>query len=146
MALWDAYMMAPSQSQQWQKIVQEFEEQWNFPNCLGALDGKHISMVCPRNAGSAFYNYKIFHSIVLLAVCDAKYCFSLVDIAGLGRDNHASILSESLFAKMFEDGPGGFNITPPRQVGSTTLQHVLVEDEIFPLEAMADETLYWQGP
>jgi len=26
----------------WRKIADEFKEKWNFPNCIGAIDGKHI--------------------------------------------------------------------------------------------------------
>ena len=38
---------------------------------------------CPHNGVSAFYIYKNFHSLTLLAICDAKYAFTLVDIGGI---------------------------------------------------------------
>ena len=77
LALKGQYLKTPSTTSDWLRIATEFEEEWNFPNCIGAIDGKHIIMDFPKNGGSAYYNYKGFHSIVLLAICDAKYCFTL---------------------------------------------------------------------
>ena len=62
------YLPVPSEDK-WKSIAGEFYERWNSPNCIGAIDGKHVMMQCPFNSGSLFYNYKSYFSIVLLASC-----------------------------------------------------------------------------
>ena len=72
---------------EWRRIAAEFEEQWTFLNCIGAIDGKHVMIQCLFNSGSLFYNYKSFFSIVLLAVTSADYRFAMVDIGAYGSSN-----------------------------------------------------------
>ena len=50
-------------------------------------DRKHIVMQALTNSGSNFYNYKGTFSIVLLAVCNAQYCFTLLDISDTERQS-----------------------------------------------------------
>lgn len=65
---------------EWRRIAEGFEKFTNFPNCIGAIDGKHIRIMKPIESGSLYYNYKHFYSTVLVALCDANYCFIFVDI------------------------------------------------------------------
>ena len=43
---------------------------WNVLHAIGALDGNHMPIRCPRHGGS---EYLKFHSIDLLALVDADY-------------------------------------------------------------------------
>ena len=88
-AIWDClcekYLKTPNSPQEWRQIAKDYESMWNFPHCLGAIDGKHCSIQCPPNTGSEYFNYKKFFSIVLLGVCDANYRFTYVDVGTSGR-------------------------------------------------------------
>ncbi|CAB3228785.1 unnamed protein product [Arctia plantaginis] len=55
----------------------EFQELFNMPNTLGAVDGTHISIAKPSinhptAPGNLFYNRKGFYSINCQIVCSAK--------------------------------------------------------------------------
>jgi len=87
-ALWFALnpiVLKPINRFGWERISEEFMVKWQFPNCLGALDGRHMRIQAPPLSGSLFYNYKQFFSIVLLAMCDANYKFTWIDIGQYGK-------------------------------------------------------------
>ena len=47
-AIWNAlrevYLKTPESKEEWLNIAEGFQKEWNFPCCLGALDGKHIAI------------------------------------------------------------------------------------------------------
>ena len=99
-------MQVPKTEEEWKRISTEFSSRWNFPHCVGAMDGKHIAIKCPANSGSNFYNYKNFFSIVLFAIVDADYKFLYVDVGRNGRISDGGILANWL---LFLAGVGYFN-------------------------------------
>ena len=74
------FVKQPDSTAEWRNIAKEYEKHWNFPNCVGAIDGKHVTIQCPGRGGSLYFKYKKFHSIVLLAVVNARYEFLIVDM------------------------------------------------------------------
>lgn len=48
----------------WNKIALGFDRNANFPNYIGALDGKHTRITRPTESGSVFFNHKQFYSII----------------------------------------------------------------------------------
>ncbi|OXA64574.1 putative nuclease HARBI1 [Folsomia candida] len=97
-ALKTEYLKKPTSSD-WLEISNRFNAQWNMPNCLGAIDGKHVAITIPPNSGSAFYNYKGFFSIVLMAVGDADYRLSYIDVGSYGSEGDSTVFRNSAFGK-----------------------------------------------
>ena len=40
----DELMTCPTSLDGWRKIAGDIYSKWNFPHCLGALNGKHVAM------------------------------------------------------------------------------------------------------
>ena len=73
-----------------------------MPHVIGAIDGKHIRMECPKLTGSQNFNYKGFFSMVVLGIYDGNYLFVLLDLGLYGSNNNSDVLLNSLTGQMFE--------------------------------------------
>lgn len=85
------------------EIAAKFWDKWNFPSCLGAIDGKNITIVSPAHSGSLFFNYKRTFSIVLLALADAEYRFTYVQVGDFGRTSDGGVYSGSALGRGMEN-------------------------------------------
>ncbi|KAG5884526.1 hypothetical protein JTB14_029059 [Gonioctena quinquepunctata] len=70
-----------------------------MPNCLGAIDGKFITIQAPINSGSEFFNDKKNFSLVSMAPCDAYYRLTLVDVGASGSNHDVRVFKNSGFGK-----------------------------------------------
>lgn len=95
--------LLPKIQDEWKEIANGFEERWNFPNCVGAVDGNQVGIKKPPHTGSFYYNYKNSFSIVLMAVVNSKYKFFMADAGINGRLSNGGVFSETKFGRLFKD-------------------------------------------
>lgn len=126
--------MPPPTEETWKNVAAKYKQMWHFPNCIGAIDGKHINIQCPINAGSTYYNYKGSNSIVLLALVDADYKFIAIDIGSYGRNSDGGIFSKSAIGKKLHSKT--FNVPEPTPIveNGNPEPYVVVGDEAFSLK------------
>ncbi|XP_040214550.1 uncharacterized protein LOC120944863 [Rana temporaria] len=136
-AIWeelhDIVMPEPTE-EIWESVVDTFWEKTQFPNCIGALDGKHIRVKKPPHSGSSYFNYKKYFSVVLLALSDAHLKFLFVDVGAYGSQGDGRIFRESAFGRRVHAGQ--LNIPESRPLPCTkepSLPLVMVADEAFGL-------------
>lgn len=114
-------MQFPSTAKEWESIADNFAINWQFPNCVGILDG------------SQFNNYKGANSMVLLAVVGADYQFICVDVSSISRIPETGILLPSAIKDIIDN----FDCSLPTEkcIGiGRKLPYVFLSGDAFPME------------
>ncbi len=124
----------PDTVEEWQQIAIGFKAQWNFPNCLGALDGKHINNRPPPGTGSTFYNYKHTFSIVLMALVDSNYRFLYVDVGCNWRISDGGVFDGYALQDALEKRTSNIPAPAPLPESDQLAPYCIVADEAFPLD------------
>lgn len=129
----EKFISFPSKPEDWKIVSDKFQTMWQFPHCIGVLDGKHIFFRPPPCDGSKYRNYKGTDSIILLALVDADYKFIFVDIGKNGRTHDSTVFRKSpLGIKLKEN-----NLNLPQSSilpgFDYRMPYVIVGDDAFPL-------------
>ena len=79
----------------------------------------------------------------MLAICDAKYCFTYVDFSQYWSKNDSSVLRSSGLYKAFEENK--FNVPAPTEAEGfeDPLPYFFLGDEIFPLKTWLMKPFQW---
>ncbi|VDK44546.1 unnamed protein product [Cylicostephanus goldi] len=111
----------------WKESADGFQNLWNYPRGIAAIDGKHFRCIAPINSGSSHFNYKGFFSIVLLLVVDSNYKILLLDCGGKGRISDSGLFRTSPIRRSLENAKASFPPSAPLGRHGTVEYHVLAD-------------------
>ncbi|XP_072320000.1 uncharacterized protein [Eucyclogobius newberryi] len=127
------YFKCPDTAEEWQEVARGFQSERDFPNCVGALDGRHLNVCAPPETSESS-SPKQEASVSLMALVDSKHKFQFVDVACNGRICNSAEFDGCVLVDALETRlarlPG-----PARLPGSERLApHCVVADKAFPLK------------
>ncbi len=126
--------VVPCKEVGWHRIPNQFGERWYFQQALGALDGKHVAITRPKNCGSLYYNYKGFHSIILLVLVDGDYKFIWPDIRENCYASDVQVFMDSELRDAINDSMIAFSEYGPLLGDDQETPYFIIRDNVFPLQ------------
>ncbi|KAL7294230.1 hypothetical protein TKK_0012246 [Trichogramma kaykai] len=122
----------PPSTSDLKRIADEYKENFDFPHCVGALDGRHCPIRQPPHSGAEFYNYKKFYSIVLTAMCDEHKRFTFLNLGSFGSWNDASIFHYSDIRQNLKNNVINLPRVEELPNSDTILPYVIITDGGYP--------------
>ncbi|XP_041369872.1 putative nuclease HARBI1 [Gigantopelta aegis] len=129
----DEPIPCPEMPDEWKNIAKHFGDRWQLHNCVGALDGKHIAIQCPRRGGSLYYNYKGYHTIILMALVDADYKFIWAEVGSNGSAGDAQVFNNSELKEAIDKGVLGLPDPEPLPNDDKPMLFYISADDAFAL-------------
>lgn len=134
-ALSPDFLKVPKTREEWLGLANKFETHWNFPNGIGAVDGKRINIQQPWNSGSHFYDYKGNNSIILLAAVGPEYEILWADVGTNGRASDGTVWHKSDLKQALTSAENPLNIpdATPLPGRRKNMPYVFTGDDAFAL-------------
>ena len=104
-----------------------------MPHVIGAIDRKHVQIICPKNTGNLYETTRdflaLFYQLSVTLITALRCSF----VGQYGSNNGSGVLIQSNMAGYFEDHSN--NIPQPESDEGCDfgpVPYLLVEDEILP--------------
>jgi hypothetical protein len=127
-------------------VAKKYQALWNFPHSMGAIDGKHVVLQCPRNSASEYFNYKNAFRIVLFALVNANCNFMFVDAGCQGRISDSCVFTNTELYKKLEIKILCLPQPVPLNEGEKSVPYFFIGDEAFPLSESLTKVYPGQHP
>lgn len=124
------FIQFPSTNEEVKKTTNDFQISSGYPMCLGALDGSHISIKPPLGFEVDYFNYKKYHSVVLLGVVNSSLSFTYVNVGAPGRSNDSSVFARSNLAEVIQHPTYSNHYM---MINNVKIQSHLIADSAFAL-------------
>ncbi|KAI8014855.1 Protein ALP1-like [Camellia lanceoleosa] len=128
------HLQWPSTEQEMTDIKSKFERLRGFPNCCGAIDTTHITMLLSSSemGSNLWLDREKNHSMILQAIVDPDMRFRDIVTGWPGKMNDFDVLQSSTFFKLCEKGERLKGNTM-KLSDRTELNEYIVGDSGFPL-------------
>ncbi|XP_050516473.1 uncharacterized protein LOC126892865 isoform X2 [Diabrotica virgifera virgifera] len=123
----------PGTAEEWKVVATQFNNLWNFPQCTGVMDGKHIMIQSPEHSGSDYFNYKSFFSIVLFIVANANYEVLYMNVGCQGRISDGGVYENTQFKRMLSECKRNLPNNEKLPGRAMAVPYVFLGDDAFPL-------------
>ncbi|XP_041469954.1 putative nuclease HARBI1 [Lytechinus variegatus] len=128
----DEQMTCPTNDEEWREIANDWLQRWNFPNTIGAIDGKHVACKAHPNSGSEYYNYKGLFRIILVALVSSDYKVIWADVSGNGSASDAQIYNQNELKQGLENSDiMGWPTPGPLPNDTQDVPYFIVGDDAF---------------
>ena len=126
--------ISPPMGQRVQEVVDGFDNKYQFPQCIGAIDGTHVPVTPPSAYKEDFRNRKGWFSVNAQCVVDHELMFTDVYVGWPGSAHDARVFRNSPLYLAAEAGQPLMPNTPTRSIGGTDIPLVLLGDPAYPIQ------------
>ena len=123
----------PETEAEWKTVAKGFYTKWQFPNCVGAIYGKHVNNRPPANSRSIFVNYKHSFSNVMMALVDAEYNLFYYDVGCNGQISDGGVFAGCSLQQSIVNKTVNIPRLAPLPGSDAQCSFVMVADDAFPL-------------
>ncbi|CAF1487329.1 unnamed protein product [Rotaria sordida] len=96
------FIKFPTTDAEIKETIDGFLIKCGYPLCLGAVDGTHIAIKPPLGFECDYFNYKKYHSIIMLATVNSNLLFTYINIGAPGRCNDSSIYNNCSLSNVIQ--------------------------------------------